>query len=468
MFPRGHRERTHTGRSLHAGVWCEVRQILSLAVVAVLIAGGLLVKVKAAAGDLDTTFSIDGKQTTNFLASSIDHAYAVAIQADGKIVAAGFVNKSTMDFDIAVARYNTDGTLDTTFSGDGRQTTDFGGMSEAAYGVAIQSDGKIVVAGYTQNSMTGSDFMVARYNSDGTLDTAFSGDGKQTTDFGGNDVVTAMAIQGNGKIVLAGYTTGNSTSYDFAVARYNTNGALDTTFSTDGKQTTDFGNTSDHATAAAIQSNGRIVVVGYTFSTLPHYDFALARYTSTGTLDTSFSGDGKQITDFGNTPDIANAVAIQSNGRIVVAGSLITSSNSNFALARYNGNGSLDDGSVNDSTPNDSFGTAGHVTTDFFGSHDIANDVAIQADGRIVAAGYAAHANDTNHDFALARYNVDGFLDNTFSGDGKQNTSLFTGGFDEGHALAIQNDDKIVVAGVVRSTRFRSSYDFGLMRFLGD
>jgi len=172
-----------------------------------------------APGDLDPTFGSGGKLTTDF-GVDLDSASGVAVHGDGKIVVAGFtVNGTSNDF--AVARYNADGSLDTGFSGDGKQTTDFGGGDfDRASGVAVQGDGKIVVAGDTENGAT-ADFALARYNADGSLDTSFSGDGKQTTDFGGGDFDSAsgVAVQGDGKIVVAGGTAG-----DFAVARYNADG----------------------------------------------------------------------------------------------------------------------------------------------------------------------------------------------------------------------------------------------------
>jgi uncharacterized delta-60 repeat protein len=173
--------------------------------------------------------------------------------------------------DFALARYNANGTLDTTFSGDGKQTTDFAG-----FGVAIQTNGRIVAVGTTD--FTGGDFALARYNPNGTLDTTFSGDGKQTTDFGfgANDEATSVVLQGDGKIVAAGFASGGATGRDFALARYNPNGSLDVSFSGDGRRRTDFGG-SDRANAVALQG-ARIVAAGIGFGTGGTSDFALARF----------------------------------------------------------------------------------------------------------------------------------------------------------------------------------------------
>jgi uncharacterized delta-60 repeat protein len=362
-------------------------------------------------GSLDPSFSANGKQTTRF--SGAYGATGVVLQADGKIVVVGGID----GFD--VARYNPNGSLDPSFSGDGKQTTYFGGASASA--VAIQADGKIVVAGASGPDAKGNaDFAVARYNPNGSLDPSFSGDGKQTTNFGGNDFASDVAIEANGKIVAVGANESSASPFGsaFALARYNPNGSLDPTFSGDGRQTTVFGHVSQ-ANGVAIQADGRIVAAGEDFT---NGGFALARYNPNGSLDPTFSGDGKQTTSgFGG----ANAVAIRTDGKIVAVGE----AKNDFALARYNPNGTLDP----------AFSGDGKQTTDF-GGLDEANGVALQPDGTVVAGGDGDHGV-----FALARYRANGSLDPSFSGDGRQ-TTVF-GGRDEGNAVAIQTDGKIVAVG---------------------
>jgi uncharacterized delta-60 repeat protein len=386
-------------------------------------------------GSLDASFSGDGKETTDFGGDEL--ATAMALQGDGKIIVVGQAGADDRDF--ALARFNPNGTLDTSFSGDGKETTDLGGGSDLAQGVALQGDGKIVVAGFagttSPNGDNFGDFALARYNPDGSLDTTFSGDGKQTTDFGVADFANGVAIQGDGKIVAVGDTDDDN----FALARYNTDGSPDTSFSGDGKQTTDFGGF-DEATAVALQGDGKIVAIGDTNT--GDFDFALARYTTGGSLDTSFSGDGKQTTDFAGSA-AATAVALQANGRIVAVGG-----NGDFALARYKTNGSLDP----------SFSGDGRQTTEF-GRFGNANGVALQANGKIVVAGAGGSGN-----FALARYNTGGSLDTTFSGDGKQATDF--GGEDEAIGVALQANGKIVAAGVAGLGLDRTE-DFALARYLG-
>jgi uncharacterized delta-60 repeat protein len=402
------------------------------------------------AGDLDTTFDGDGKVTTDFGGNLYDRAYSAAIQTDGKIVVAGYSSgeggSSVHDF--ALARYNSDGSLDTTFDGDGKVTTDFGGDFDGAYSVAIQGDGKIVVAGESYNGSKQFDFALARYNSNGSLDITFDGDGKVLTNFGGFDTARSVAIQSDGKIVVAGESYDGS-NRNFALARYNSDGSLDTTFDDDGKVTTDFGeNLYDRAYSAAIQTDGKIVVAGSSADSINEV-FALARYNTNGSLDTTFDGDGKVTTDFGIDETLIS-VAIQTDGKIVVAGSTADSVNDDFALARYNSDGSLDT----------TFDDDGKVTTDFGGNlYDRAYSAAIQTDGKIVVAGYSSGEGGSSvHDFALARYNSDGSLDTTFDGDGKVTTDFGGDLYDSAYSVAIQSDGKILVAG-------QSKGDFALSRY---
>ncbi|MEV6977549.1 calcium-binding protein [Kitasatospora sp. NPDC093806] len=329
-------------------------------------------------GSLDTGFGTGGKVTTDFAGGS-DEARGLALQGDGKIVAVGRseVPEGGVGW-FSLARYNSDGSLDTGFGSGGKAVVDFGtGGADDAFGVAVQGDGKVVAAG-----LTGGDFALARLNADGSPDNGFGPGGKVTTDFdGGADAARAVAVQGDGRIVAAGYTGGNTGNYDFALARYTATGALDTGFSSDGKVTTTFGGV-EFAHALALQPDGKIVAAGYTGN-----DFALARYNSAGNLDGGFDTDGKVTTDFGGS-EIVYGVAVQAGGAIVAVGSTVSGGTSDFALARYTSAGSLDTG----------FSGDGKATTDFGGGFDQALGTAVQPDGRIVAAGFS------NGDAALARY----------------------------------------------------------------
>ncbi|MFO1007906.1 MAG: cadherin domain-containing protein [Planctomycetaceae bacterium] len=327
-------------------------------------------------GTLDSTFGSGGKVITA-ASSGNDAAFAVAIQGDGKIVVTGFaVGSSNNDF--AVLRYNTNGTLDTTFDGDGMVITPMSSGSDVPSGVAVQADGKIVVAGYSHNG-SNYDFAVARYNTNGSLDTTFDGDGKITLPVGnGDDGVKSVKVATDGKILVAG-TAEFGTDSDFAIVRFNPNGTLDTTFDTDGKMTQKIGTANDYGDAIAVGSDGKIVMVGTSDVGGGNYDFAVARFNTNGSIDTSFDldGPGRIQTPFGLN-SITNSQAIQSDGKIVLAGISYNSSNADFALARYNADGSLDM----------TFDGDGKVTTAIGAFGGNTRSVVLQSDGKIVVAGY--------------------------------------------------------------------------------
>ena len=270
----------------------------------------------AASGDLDITFSGDGLVTTNFGSAPgrAEIVRGITVQADGKIVVVG--ESLGTNFDFALARYNPNGSLDTTFSGDGRVITNFGG-DDVAFDVVVQSDGKIIAVGEKCGIDGRCDLALARYNTNGTLDTTFSTDGKVVKDVNGSsNGGVAVAMQPDGKIVVAGYASRTGTT-DFAIYRYNTNGTLDTTFSGDGVSVGFFGvGRTDFARELVLQSDGKIIVVGWSANESGN-DWAIVRLNANGTADTTFSGDGRQTTNFG-FQDAAASVALQSDRKSVV------------------------------------------------------------------------------------------------------------------------------------------------------
>ena len=412
---------------------------------------------QAAPGDLDPTFGVGGKVTTDFGGGEL--AFAVAVQPDGKIVTAGGSDCCVGAF--RLARHNPDGTLDIAFGNGGKVTTTFRG-SDSASALALQPDGKIVVAGSTGGIFA---FALARYLPDGSLDATFGSGGKVTTNFG---LAFALAIQPDGKIVVAGGTD------NFLLARYNPDGSLDPTFGAGGKVITDFGG-DDSAFALAFQADGKIVVAGKSevFTGIVGGDFALARYNSDGSLDATFGNGGKVTTDFINhSVDGAFAVALQPDGKIVVGGAttpIPIVAPPAFALGRYLPNGSLDA----------TFGNSGKVITSFGGPlcnsktclSDGVRSLVLQPGGKIVAAGrfftgLTGLGNFTGN-FALASYHPDGSVDTTFGDGGKVTTDF--GGYDGAHALALQPDGKLVVAGQAALSGIPpSSGDFALARYRGD
>jgi uncharacterized delta-60 repeat protein len=336
-----------------------------------------------------------------------------------------------------------DGDLDPTFGIGGRVTTSLGFPAQAGTGIALYPDGRIVVGGFTFDNTANIDFAVVRYTANGLLDSTFGAGGTTVTDFFGQyDLPNAIAIQADGKIVLAGSTDAFPNN-GYALARYDANGSLDPTFDGDGRV---FGPLGGIAYAVAIQPDGKIVAAGT----------ALVRYNPDGSLDSTFGAGGKVV--FGPGMGVF-AVAVQPDGKIIVAGSISQDNRptgDDWLLLRY----------FPDGTPDPSFGASGVVTTDFFQSGDRASALALQPDGKIVAAGYAAEpGGDEGPSFAVARYEIDGRLDNSFDGDGRRARNL--AGFSEDvFDVAIQRDGKIVVGGIAANPDF--SYDFALLRLNPD
>jgi uncharacterized delta-60 repeat protein len=412
----------------------------------------------AAGGDLDLTFSGDGKVITNSGGSFNDQVRGMAIQSNGKIVVVGdsHITFGGAGTNFMVARFNANGSLDTTFSGDGKLKTNFGNPSEAL-GVTIQNDGKIVVVGQTCTPMPEwvCNMAIARYNTNGSPDTTFSGDGKHSVDFGGGDNGSygGVAVLASGKIIVAGRMF-NGSNYDFALYRLDANGTLDTTFSGDGRANTGFGpGTNEHTFGLALQSDNKIVLVGQSCdASWGNCDFALARYNANGTLDATFSGDGRQRRNFGAN-EYANAIQLQADGKIVIAGRQEAAGGCSFALARFNTNGAPDttfsgDGKVATFLPSTSCGW-----WQFLG-------LGIQSTGKIVIGG--SIGLEGSKDFMLVRYTTAGALDKTFSEDGKALTDF--GGNDSADALAVQSNDRMIAAGFTDVNG--NGLDLALARYL--
>ena len=392
----------------------------------------------AAPGDLDPSFGSGGLVLDS--APEPSNALGLAVQSDGKLIVAG-----SRDGSWAISRFNADGTPDVLFAGDGEQTLNFG-SDTAAFDVLVQSDNKIVAVGSAEEGAT-SVFGIARLNADGTPDTSFSGDGLQTANLGVDASPSAVGLQSNGRLVVAGYT--EATEGDIALARYASDGSLDRSFGADGIRTTDLGGDSDSATDLAIQSDDRIVVTAYPGATL--------RYTASGNLDPTFSDDGTQTTVF--DPELNNPypatlqprdVVLQPDGRIVVVGGLygaatddpFTTGDQSYGIVRYNTDGSLDTTFSHDGKQ--AIGFLAYSDPFQIGILPTPHAVALASDGRIVIAGSVDVYPKT--DFGLIRVNPNGQLDLSFANNGRLLTA-FAQSFASAEAVALQPDGKIVAAG---------------------
>lgn len=416
----------------------------------------------ASAGDLVAEFGSSGKVITDF-SSNIDVAAGVAVYPDGKIVLAGSSQSTDnyLDTDIALARYNPDGSLDQTFGNGGLVTTDLN-ESENANAVAIQPGGKIVVAGSIYTSTGSHDFLVIRYNEDGTLDSSFGLDGVVTTDFSRIDSPAELAITPKGEIVVAGTVYWSTPNSDFAVARYKSNGDLDETFGSDGKVTVGLESAHENLSGMVLNSEGEMILAGDTSTPQPetlNIDLTLVRLNRDGSLDASFGVDGKVITDF-TSVDMLGDIALTPDGKIIMVGTVepFPPPRFDFVIARYDRHGSLDP----------SFGTAGYVMTDFSMHDDLAFAVAVRPNGKIVVAGTSGFViGSSANDFALARYERDGTLDQSFGSSGLVTTD-FSGATDEVTAIAILPSGRIIAAGLTWDTRNWPSYphrDFALAAY---
>ena len=368
-------------------------------------------------GTLDTTFGGGGV----IFHSNTYTLNSVAVQPDGKIIAGGIGPSTTFSSAFYIFRYNADGTSDTTFNNSGVNFTAIG-SNAVLKSVLLQPDGKIAAAGFScltvsQCFSNGESFAVVRYNVNGSLDSSFDGDGIVTTNFENSlALASEIILQPDGKIVAAGTVTGAVKS--FALARYNADGSLDTTFGNGGRVVTSTGNENAFLNSVALQSDGRIVVAGYSRPT-SNYDFTVARYTSSGTLDSSFGTNGIVTTDFNSGYDIASKVLIQRNGKIVAVGSSYETATANISLARYNADG----------TPDANFGQAGKVFALTQQTSTRVTSALLQPDGKIVAAG-DSNSNNGSRFITLARFIGDAAARPAFDfdGDGKTDISVFRGG----------------------------------------
>lgn len=414
----------------------------------------LTVTVRGAAGHVDTSFGGGGK-TVTAVGLAEDLANAVAVQADGKILVAGATG-TTGGTQFAVVRYQRDGSLDTSFGNGGKVALAVGSeRNDVATALAVQPDGKILVAGGSQQAATGIDFALLRLNADGTPDAGFGNGGKLTLDFAGDtDRVWAIALMADGKIVLGGEANlGNAaTGVDFALARVNANGSLDAGFGSGGRVTTALKSATggDVLRALALQTvNGEQRLLAVGGDG----DFLAARYTVNGTLDAGWGTNGKVVGLFGTVIGGARAVSVLPDGAVVIAGH----ADHRFAAAQLTATGQPD--------PRFGGGT-GRFTQALVPNWNEANAVVRQADGKLVLGGWAYTGAGSAGDFAALRLNADGSVDVGFATNGVVVAPMApTTKNDLAHALVLQHDERVpTVRAVLAGEANDSNHDFVLTR----
>lgn len=397
-----------------------------------------------AVGSLDPTFGSGGLVFTDLLGDT-DSGNALHFQQGQLLVAGSAFNADMGREEAFLARYDASGSLDTSFGTGGIALINAGVNSVVFWDFAVQGDNKIVAVGHVSNSgatETFRDFVVARFNSDGSLDTSFGGDGVINTDLAGrSDQANSVVIQSDGKIVVAGRSNLGGDS-DFAIARYNDDGSLDTGFGADGVVLTNFGTADDQAQDVAQDSNGRLVVTGFSAS-----NATVARYLADGSLDSGFGFAG--MVSLFNC--YTTTVEIDPSGAILVGGNLKQNTTRDMFVARLTASGALDT----------AFGGGdGVASVDFGGTYEAVTELLRQADGTIVGAGFTnPDGGFTNFDFGVFRLTASGDLDASFNDDGKVLTDLVNG-IDFPSGLVVQPDGKIVVAGS------SGSGDVALARYL--
>lgn len=417
----------------------------------------LTATVAAAPGDLDLTFGVKGGYTITDLGSlQLDErSFDTAVQSDGKIVVVGYRDSETLPSfrEHLVVRFNADGSLDTTFSGDGWFTIADVGQLGTSYAVVIQPDGKIVVGGGA--GIGSSTAFIYRLEPDGDPDTTFSGDGVQTVIATG--CVLSMALASDGKLIASTYYNGGAfpSGYLTYVLRLNSDGTLDNTFDSDGKRLINdvLSQTVHYPYGTALQSDGKIVVAGQTGSNTTFYDLAMVRLETNGSFDLSFDGDGVVRTQLATQETTARSVIVQSDGKIVVSGGISQPSTTfvDPGLFRYESNGSLDT----------SFDGDGYRIYEVIANNEdfFFDDLVRQADGKYVAiaSGVSSYPFFNKDDHWIVRTNSDGSPDNTFDA----NSVVKSQWCEAGKALAVHTDGSVIAAGS-RDRVNDSDYEHGV------
>jgi uncharacterized delta-60 repeat protein len=404
-------------------------------------AGVFAAALSAARGDLDPTFGSGGKVTTDFGGSEV--GWGVAVQRDRKVVVAGYELDFGPSDDFVLARYTVNGDLDRSFDGDGKVATDFAAGRDGAFDVQIQGDGKIVAAGESRRGGV-SAIALARYNRDGTLDSTFGEGGKVLTTYGPGSIDRAQAVllQTDGKIVAGGLTRSGASS-SFALTRYLPDGTLDPSFGSRGRVTTPIPRReNDRVYALAVQPDGKLVAAGGSFEGAS--DVVLARYNRDGSPDPSFDGDGISVASFRPIDMVPLRILVQRDGKLLAAGY--------GGVTRFAADGRLEG----------RFGQGGRAE-----SGDVqAGTAAIQPDGKILVIGTVVTGSPATGDFGVARLTSGGRLDMTYGRQGRVVTAFGSGTSDEPVDAVLLPDGRLVVAGMSGATPGYGPWDFAVARYV--
>jgi uncharacterized delta-60 repeat protein len=394
---------------------------------------------------LDSTFGVNGSVLSDFYGT--DRCRNAAVQSDGKIILVGYADSnSPFTTNFLTARYTEDGLPDSTFSSDGFDSTGISDYLDMAETVGVQQDGKIIVAGLVVSTNNAQAFGALRYNSDGTPDTTFGQGGKTSTPFGNLGVnCRGLAFTPAGKIIIGGYATGNS--LDLALVRYDANGSHDSTFGNGGVILVPM-NEKQMVLSIAVQPDDKVLVSGFhsLSSVLGGYpgSFLLARFNPDGTADSTFNGNGLVLDSVSGHS--ANSMILLNDGKIIAGGNVYYQGTDNFALAKYNSDGS----------PDSTFGINGRVMTILGNDLSRVESIALQPDGKILVAGYAAMYYQH---FTLLRYHSNGGIDSSFGTNGVVANNIGT--VSAAYDVLVQPSGKIIVSGTSGTT----TSDFGMARY---
>lgn len=405
-------------------------------------------------GTIDSTFATNGVLKLSPYQAGTDIANAVAVLPDNKILMAGITDPGNFLWDAVVYRVNSNGTVDSTFGINGSSIFDVGGNQDYVQDMKVLTDGSILVAGGAYDGLADVNFAAAKLNADGVVDSSFGINGRFVMSLypeDGEDIANAVAVQPDGKIILAGSGYIPNVGTHLAMLRLNENGTLDSTFGDNGMVITNSGYENDVAYDILILSDGHILLCGYADALAQQV--LIEKFSETGALDSSFGTGGIALYDLNPGNDVAWAIRMHPNGKIMAAGRKgAGNGKTDYMVMAINANGTLDTG----------FGIGG-VASKNININDAALDMLIEPSGKIVLAGSSGGGLLGSQDFSICRFNENGSVDNTFGTNGATVSEIGTF-FSEAAAIGRQSDGKLVVAG--KSADFDN--DIALVRYFSD